>query len=304
MKKYHGFLYIGFYLAIVFQACKEPIEPLPELTVTTLQTNIEYGGTATILWAAINATACSLDAGNIIGVSGSFTTPPLTKTTTYSFTAVGPGGTVTVKITIQVNAAPKPILKVTVDNDTIGKGQTVNLLIESKNAIGVTIKGIIPESKLYGISYNVTEKTFDALNGKFTSWPLVASTNFTVTATGIDGTQTINSAFIFVPTIYDTLSNFYWVFQVSLALDGQSKEWQKFYFDEDMRTRKWFLYKDKTYERFKKDGTRVGNGTYSIKQDTLTTNNDNSNKFKLSLIDTTLMLYNMDSTVVTFYKGY
>lgn len=309
MKKLHGFLYIGFCLAIIFQACKEPIEPLPELTVTTLQTTIEYGSTATISWAAINATACSLDAGNITGVSGSFTTPPLTKTTTYSFTAVGPGGTVTATITIQVNAAPKPILKVTVDNDTIRKGQTVNLLIESTNAISVHIKGVTSGNITENTTPVTTEKTFDVLNGTFTSWLILETTQFTVTATGIDGSVAVASPIIIVPTRTHSIVKNYWMFIRNTSFNKEKMVWEIFYFDDDMRTRKWFFYENNSFEKIKKNGIPVGDGFYKLKEgvkDTLILNNGEKLLLLIEMLSDTLtlmQLYNMDSTSVNFYEG-
>jgi hypothetical protein len=260
MKKLHSFLYIGFCLAIVFHACKEPIEPLPELTVTTLQTTIEYGNTATISWAAINATACSLDAGNITGVTGSFTTPPLTKTTTYSFTAVGPGGTVTATITIQVNAAPKPILKVTVDNDTIRKGQTVNLLIESTNAVSINIKGVSSGNISENTPPVTTEKTFDVLNGTFTSWLILETTQFTVTATGIDGsTEVASPPIIVIPTRTDTITGRYWKMVESKIF--YKNEWLKVNLDEDQLTWRTYFYQNGDIKVIDpRDNRTVGSG--------------------------------------------
>jgi hypothetical protein len=307
MKKIHGFLYIGFCLAIVFHACKEPIEPLPELTVTTLQTTIEYGNTATISWTAINATACSLDAGNITGVSGSFTTPPLTKTTTYSFTAVGPGGTVTVKITIQVNAALKPILKVTVDNDTIRKGQTVNMLIESTNAISIHIKGVTSGNISENTTPVTTEKTFDALNGAFTSWLILETTQFTVTATGIDGSIAVSLPIIIVPTRTDTICEGYsmMIEQTISSKDGITIV----NLDKDRLTRKKYYRKDGTYEIFKENAELVGNGYWNlIAKDSIRIADLN---FKIvALTDTTFILsidnlrYGEIEKTITVYKRY
>lgn len=110
---------------------------------------------------------------------------------------------------------------------------------------------------------------------------------------------------IIAPTIFDTLSSFYWVFVKNTSL-LENNEWGTFYFDEDMRTRKWFLYKDKTYEKFKKDGTLVGNGSYDINKDTLIFNNgDEKLIFEILVSDSTSMyLHNLDSTSVNLYDGY
>ena len=187
---------------------------------------------------------------------------------------------------------------------------------ELVNLVPVAKVWALPESipyagttTIYWNTSNVASATVNNIsiptNGSCLLEGLVSDTTFTFKfissgkKTEIDTVVTVKVA---KPTIYDTISSLYWVFQVSKGLING--KWESFYFDEDMRTRKWFLYKDKTYEEFKKDGSRIGEGTYEIRKDTLELNNDNYCKFKLSLIDSTLMLYNMDSTVVTFYKGF
>jgi len=273
-----------------------------------LQTTIEYGGTATISWTAINATACSLDAGNITGVTGSFTTPPLTKTTTYSFTAVGPGGTVTATITIQVNAAPKPILKVTVDNDTIRKGQTVNLLIESTNAVSINIKGVSSGNISENTPPVTTEKTLDVLNGTFTSWLILETTQFTVTATGIDGsTEVASPPIIIVPTRRDTLLSRYWMVTDSSKVLFEGV-WSPRYWTKDDLAKKYKFYENGTYGYIDGNGKPNGFwewnlvGTDSIKMD--------AKVLKMVLTDSTMVLsinyLSLGKPVyaVTVYKGF
>jgi len=306
MKKIPSLLIIGFCLIIVFQACKETIEPLPELTVTSSQLTIEYGTTAIIMWTAINATSCSSDVGNITGVTGSVTTPPLIKSTTYSFTATGPGGTVTSTITIQVNAAPKPTLKVTVDIDTISKGETVNLLIESTNATGIQIKGVTSGNISENTTPVTTEKTFNALNGTFTSWPILETTQFTITATGIDGSFKVASPIIIVPTRTDTICGSYWM--VISSKSFFDNEWVTWKLDEDKLTRKEYYYKNGTYEVFKKNGEVVGNGYWNlVGQDSI---NISEWVYNILLTDTTMTFsstYLSDGKIVTsigVYRGY
>ncbi len=265
-----------------------------------MQTTIEYGNTATISWTAINATACSLDAGNITGVNGSFTTPPLTKTTTYSFTAVGPGGTVTATITIQVNAALKPILKVTVDNDTIRKGQTINLLIESTNAVSVHIKGVTSGNISENTTPVTTEKTFDALNGTFTSWLILETTQFTVTATGIDGSVAVASPIIIVPTRTDTISRRYWMRTKDSKYFDDGK-WHPTPLDEDQLTRKMLFDKNGKVVSYKKDGQPVGTNPWSwIGQDSIKIGGAT---YEYELTDTTFIRSERNGTIIDVYKG-
>lgn len=115
---------------------------------------------------------------------------------------------------------------------------------------------------------------------------------------------TVAEPIVVFPTAIDTFSSRYWMFIVTHSFfDGK---WNDFYFDEDIRTRRWFFYKNKTYEKIKKDGSIVENGVYDIKKDTLILNNgDGKFKFKIFLSDTTMILQlcNLDSTSVGTYKG-
>lgn len=303
MKKVHSLLIIVFCLIITFQACKETIEPLPELTVTATQLTIEYGATSTILWTTVNATTCSSDIGNIIGVNGSVTTPPLIKTTTYSFTATGPGGTVTKAITIQVNDAPKPILKVTIEKDTINKGETVNLLIESTNAIGIHIKGVTNGNITENTTPFTTEKTFDALNGTFTSWSILETTRFTITATGIDGSIQVadEPIVVIVPNRTDTLCGRYWMItkDSKVFYDGN---WHYTPLDEDELSRKLYFYKTGTCEVFKKSGEPVGGAYWSwVGQDSIKIG---GRTYEYQLTDTTFIRSEVNGTIINVYKGF
>ena len=201
MNKMNRLLLFGFLLLSFLQSCKEEPQP-PTLILSATPQIIEYGGIATLTWETINATSCIFSGGSLIDVNGSITTPPLTETTTYNFTASGQGGTVSKSITIQVNKAPKPTINVSVDNDTVPKGSTVNILIESTNAVNIKIVGVttgdtIPET---------TQSTFPQLNGTFTSWELLKSTHFTITATGIDNSTVAADIQVIVPTKKDTLT--------------------------------------------------------------------------------------------------
>jgi hypothetical protein len=168
---------------------------------------------------------------------------------------------------------------------------------------------------IYWNSLNATSVTFNGVpiwtSGSKTLTSLLKDTSLILKFNGYNGQVITKSVSIEVaepvivaPTMYDTISSLYWVFQVVKGLING--EWLSAYFDEDMRTRKLFFYKNKNYEIFKKDGTLIGNGKYEIKQNILELNNDNNscNKFKISLIDSTMLVYNMDSTSVAFYKGY
>lgn len=201
MKKMNRLLLFSFLLIVILQSCKKEPEP-PTLILSATPQTIEYNGTATLTWETNHATSCIFSGGSLIDVNGSITTPPLTETTTYNFTATGQGGTTSKSITIKVNEAPKPTIIVSVDNDTVPRGSTVNILIESTNAVSIKIVGVttgdpIPET---------TERTFPQLNGTFTTWELHKSTHFTITATGIDNSTAASDIHVNIPTKKDTLT--------------------------------------------------------------------------------------------------
>jgi len=182
--------------------------------------------------------------------------------------------------------------------ESIPYAGTTTIYWKSENVTLVTINDV-PVSSLSG------SKTLDSvvkdttLNFKFTTY------NGQVITKSVS-IEVAEPPVIVAPTMYDTISSLYWVFQVNKSL--VNNEWLLFYFDEDMRTRKWFFYKDKTYSIFSQEKNEiVGGGKYDIRKDTLVLNEGDENlKFKISLSDTisTMFLYNIDSTSINFYIGY
>ena len=63
---------------------------------------IAYNATADITWTSTDSTTCSSSPDGITGTSGTYTTPPLSVTTTYTITCVGPSGAASASVTIDV----------------------------------------------------------------------------------------------------------------------------------------------------------------------------------------------------------
>jgi len=63
---------------------------------------IVSGNTATVAWTSANTTSCTTAIGELSGSDGSFDTPPLINSTTYTVTCSGPTGTATQVITVNV----------------------------------------------------------------------------------------------------------------------------------------------------------------------------------------------------------
>jgi phospholipase C len=76
----------------------------PTATLTASPTGITSGQTATLTWTTTNATSASIDngIGAVQPVSGGSVAVEPSKTTTYTLTATGPGGSVTAQATVTV----------------------------------------------------------------------------------------------------------------------------------------------------------------------------------------------------------
>ena len=76
----------------------------PTATLTASPTSITSGQTATLTWTTTNATSASIDNGisAVTPVSGGSVTVQPSKTTTYTLTATGSGGSITAQATVTV----------------------------------------------------------------------------------------------------------------------------------------------------------------------------------------------------------
>jgi hypothetical protein len=72
------------------------------LQVSALSNGVNYGETATIFYSSANATTVAMDGVKLSDVNGTFVTPPLLETVTFTFAATGSEGTVSKTITIVV----------------------------------------------------------------------------------------------------------------------------------------------------------------------------------------------------------
>ena len=80
--------------------------PTPTVSISSSPASVTSGQTATVSWSSVNATTCTLSNGKT-GVSGSFVTPALTTTTTYTISCTGVGGSISGGSTVTV-AQPIP----------------------------------------------------------------------------------------------------------------------------------------------------------------------------------------------------
>ena len=85
-----------------------PPNPAPTITATVTPLSISLGQSATLLWTAKNATACTLDGQPITADGKQQVTPAAAGVTQYKLTATGKGGTASKSVGLTVTVPPKP----------------------------------------------------------------------------------------------------------------------------------------------------------------------------------------------------
>jgi hypothetical protein len=145
----------------------------PAVSIGADPTAIQEGGSSTLSWNSTYADTCEIepDVGTV-EVSGSISVSP-TETTTYTITATGPEGTATASVRILV-ASTQPAVFLGARPETIYVGQGSNLIWSSTHADTCFIDPDIGEVNINGSTY---------------VYP-TATTTYTITATGPEGTAT------------------------------------------------------------------------------------------------------------------
>ncbi len=87
-------------------ACGQRASPPISLTASATPVLVAPGATAVIRWSSASATACSSSPGGVSGTSGSFTTPPLAASTTFTITCAGPSGPASQAVRVSVASTP------------------------------------------------------------------------------------------------------------------------------------------------------------------------------------------------------
>ena len=171
--------------------------PPPTVTLTADPGIIDSGSSSWLTWEATNVESVSIDQGigNLycdIGYGGYgdceyyvFVYPAVT--TTYTITAIGPGGIATDSVTVYVDEVPPPTVTITADPEGINSGDSSWLTWEAANVESVSIdQGV---GNLYcDIGYGGYGGYGDC-----TSYTIVTpavTTTYTITANGPGGTAT------------------------------------------------------------------------------------------------------------------
>ena len=149
------------------------VSPMADLKASAL--SITEGESVNLTWIYANADSCSIDQGiGDVELGGERTVAPKS-TTTYTMTAVGPGGTVTDTITINVtpSTTPPPTVSILASENSIFRGGSSAISWQSSGATSLTIEPDIGAVALSGTATVTPEKT----------------TAYTVAATGPSGTS-------------------------------------------------------------------------------------------------------------------
>ena len=162
--------------------------PIPTVSVSASPSSIAYGATSVIAWSSTDSTSCTSSGGGGTGITGSFTTPALTTTTTYTVSCTGPGGTASQGTTVTIGATA-PVVTLTAAPSSIAYGATSSITWTSTDSTSCTSSG--------GGGTGIT--------GSFTTPALTTTTTYTVSCTGTGGTasqsKTVSVAAAPAPTV-------------------------------------------------------------------------------------------------------
>ena len=113
--------------------------PQPNVNFTVEPANIRIGESTTLIWSSTDADTCDIqpDIGGVT-TDGTINVSPL-ETTTYTITAIGPGGTDSAQTTVTVDTTLPPTVDINADNTLIQTGDSVTLTWRSTDALTCTI---------------------------------------------------------------------------------------------------------------------------------------------------------------------
>jgi hypothetical protein len=117
-------------------------DPVPKPTVALSAADTEVaGGASTLLtWSSTDATGCQGDGwGGALSSGGSLSVGPIDRSTTYSLTCSGDGGSASTSV--QVTVIPAPTVSLSAADSQVNAGGTTTLTWSSTNATGCQADG-------------------------------------------------------------------------------------------------------------------------------------------------------------------
>ena len=152
--------------------------PPPDVSLSAAATTVDYDGSTTLDWSAVNATSCSASGGwsGSRSVEGNEGTGALQSTTTFTLTCSGPGGSATRSVTIAVNEPDGPTVSLSAAASQVASGESTTLTWTSANADSCSADGGWSGPR--------------ATEGNQSTGVLTSDTQFTLTCTGVGGSAT------------------------------------------------------------------------------------------------------------------
>ncbi|MEQ1673424.1 MAG: DUF1566 domain-containing protein, partial [Candidatus Nitrotoga sp.] len=210
-------------------------QALPVVTLTATPSSIASGATSTISWTSTNSTSCvSLNGGFLPGASGTtgtFITPALTTSTTYTVTCTG----------LDVTAKHQSLLSTT----TSGSATITSVALFGTVDVGDAVSGTgIPagavviakaSSSSLTINLNATASGSPTLlfDGIPTQRPITTSQSVTVTVAGAASFSNVADGANPKGCVRDSVTGLMW--EVKTA-DGGLRDWTKSYTNYDSTT--------------------------------------------------------------------
>jgi len=117
--------------------------PPPRIDFSADPTSIESGQTSWLSWSTQDATSCSSSDGwsGSRPTSGSYRTPALSSSTTYSLSCNGPGGGALARVTVSVVAANAPSVQLSASPRGVASGEQTTLSWTTRNVTSCTASG-------------------------------------------------------------------------------------------------------------------------------------------------------------------
>lgn len=173
-------------------------------TFSASQTQINCGESSQLTWSSTDAVDVNISEVGNVDASGNKTVSP-TKTTTYNYTATGPGGNVTQSATINVNIQPTATLTLNPTDvkyhkigDKVKEDGTSTLTWTSSNASKVTIDPV-------GDVATSGNQTITATPKQQNVGPIDENQPYTLTATNVCGGTTTQTASLHITGSIDPM---------------------------------------------------------------------------------------------------
>jgi hypothetical protein len=77
----------------------------PTVFISASQASIGYNKSASITWSSNKSTSCTSSPSGITGVAGTYTTPGMTDSTTYTVMCAGAGGSASASVKLRLHPA-------------------------------------------------------------------------------------------------------------------------------------------------------------------------------------------------------